>query len=664
MDNDINKVEIYFWENQRYKPLQGGWSLPWNTEPMPRYSNDDGTVQIPVNDGEYPQFLPLGWQWISKWEIDLSDTYGNVDKEQGWGYAASFENLMENTKTRTLSGEVGRLSIVRRRRWIRYRECVTAESKKEFTERISWIQLLSNRVSKISSEKTEELISINNFEKERKVAYDKLLATAERCLQESLSLLEGVVEKLNLMKQFLIERGKLELDYANKLKQLAGKWVHAGIPKNNIPKVNDDDKAANPGFFYVISASNNAVASRLQDFATLLSVSLPQDVSSVANDVDVIHESCLKEGPRQWCILKAKEEMSLKALTTFQRVLESNRKQTLEEVAQLETELFMCHAMKQNGISDIMTVNQDNNCECAWMTMQKYKRSVVELRANLLIYNAFAVQQKTEALKTSSRVASLLHATIKILAHEQSRLWEESALALKTLSKSTRSKSPDTTYNSVSAKKNDTPSSPTMNDNDEEDMISEDSTNVEIQKGTEELNNVIFPILNQKASIAYKGNVEYCIAPPSLQKKISSSRMSISALPTLDWKSVDIIVTYDKFMHIFEANTDEYDWIGDESLHSINLKLYSASPLIVPVTEKDCFIIQPRKSGIWNSRKNEIFMLRVKDSVTSRIWLNVIHSPYHDPVLDPPSSRLETEKLKKFIENHVDPGCSIKGTEL
>ena len=646
---------------------------------MPRYSNDDGTIQIPVNDGIFPQFLPLGWQWISKWEIDLSDTYGNVDKEQGWGYAASFENLIECTKTKTLSGEVGRLSIVRRRRWIRYRECVTAESKKEFNERISWISLLSNRVSKINSDKTEELISINNFEKERKVAYDKLLSTAERCLQESVSTLEGVVEKLNLMKQFLIERGKLELDYANKLKQLANKWVHAGIPKNNIPKINnnnnnnnnndDDDKSSNPGFFYVISASNNAVASRLQDFATLLSVSLPQDVSSVANDVDIIHESCLKEGPRQWCILKAKEEMSLKALTTFQRILENNRKQTLEEVAQLETELFMCHAIQQNGISDSITVNQDNinnnNCDCAWLAMQKYKRSVVELRANLLIYNAFAVQQKTEALKTSSRVASLLHATIKILAHEQSRLWEESALALKTLSKSQRSKSPDTTYNTVS-KKSDTSSSPNMNDNnndDEDDMISEDSTNVEIQKGTEELNNVIFPTLNQKVSIAYRGNLEYCIAPPSLQKKIASSRMSFATLPILDWKSIDIIVTYDKFMHIYESNTDEYDWIGDESLHSINLKCYSTSPLIVPITEKDCFILQPRKNN-WVSRKYDVFIFRVKDAITSRIWLNIISSPYHDPSLDPPSSRLETEKLKKFIENHVDPGSSIKGTEL
>ena len=35
--------------------------------------------------------------------------------------------------------------------------------------------ILSNRISKINSDKIEELISINNFEKERKVAYDKLL---------------------------------------------------------------------------------------------------------------------------------------------------------------------------------------------------------------------------------------------------------------------------------------------------------------------------------------------------------------------------------------------------------------------------------------------------------------------------------------------------------
>jgi len=181
--------------------------------------------------------------------------------------------------------------------------------------------------------------------------------------------------------------------------------------------------------------------------------------------------------------------------------------------------------------------------ECTWMAIQKYKRSVVELRANLLIYNAFAVQQKTEALKTSSRVASLLHATIKILAHEQSRLWEESAVALKTLSKSSRSRSPDTTYNTAS-KKVDSPSSPTqITTIDDDDEIAEDSTNLEIQRETEELNKVIFPTLNQSASIAYRGRLDFCISPPSLQKKLASSRNSFASLPPMEWKSVDVIIT-------------------------------------------------------------------------------------------------------------------------
>ena len=143
-----SKVEVYYWENQRFKPFQGGWQKPYSNDYA--YSNDDGTIHIPHERDEPPiACLPLGWQWISSWEVDLTGSYGQVDKE-GWGYAVSFENLIDNTKNKCLSGEVGRLSIVRRRRWIRYRECVTAESKKEFAERMQWIQLFSQRVSKIS----------------------------------------------------------------------------------------------------------------------------------------------------------------------------------------------------------------------------------------------------------------------------------------------------------------------------------------------------------------------------------------------------------------------------------------------------------------------------------------------------------------------------------
>ena len=664
------RVEVFFWENQRYKPLQGGWQSPWTGEATARFSNDEGTVHIPFEKDELPvAVLPPGWQWIIQWQVDKSHSYGSLDND-GWSYANTFENLIECTKNRCLSSEIGRLSVVRRRRWIRYRECVTTESKKEFTERIQWIQLLSQRVNKINLEKTDELISINNFERERKVAYDKLLSTAERCLQESVSTLEGVVEKLNLMKQFLIERGKLELDYATKLKTLASKWVHAGVPKNNIPKVieGDDQPPSNPGFFYVISASNNAVATRLQDFATLLSVSLPQDVSSVSSDVDTIHESCLKEGPKQWCVLKGKEETSLKALASFQKLLEVNRKHSLEEVSQLETELFICHAAQHKDVNSADPVVMQGTVphECTWMAIQKYKRSVVELKANLLIYNAFAVQQKTEALKTSSRVASLLHATIKILAHEQSRLWEESAVALKTLSKSSRSRSPyntDTSYNTASSKKIDSPSSPITIDDDDDEDIAEDSTNLEIQRETEQLNKLTFPALDQKTSIAYRGTLEYSISPPALQKKLASSRNSFAPLPPMEWKSVDVIITYDKYLHVYPLPTNEYDWIGDEPLHSISLKSYNAVPLLVPVADKDCFILQPQRNG-WASKKNDIFLFLVKDSISSRTWLNAMASPYHDPNTDPPLHRLDALKLKKFVENHVDPGCSTKGIEV
>lgn len=69
-----------------------------------------------------------------------------------------------------------------------------------------------------------------------------------------------------------------------------------------------------------------------------------------------------------------------------------------------------------------------------WMAVQRYKRAAVEADGSLYIYHAFSSQQRRETRIASQRVVALLNATIKVFAHEQSRVWEDASAMLKKLS--------------------------------------------------------------------------------------------------------------------------------------------------------------------------------------------------------------------------------------
>lgn len=66
--------------------------------------------------------LPMGWQWISSWNIDRS---AFVDSD-GWAYGPGFQNLNWPPNTQKLSSKSA-VDVVRRRRWIRKRQKLAEE---------------------------------------------------------------------------------------------------------------------------------------------------------------------------------------------------------------------------------------------------------------------------------------------------------------------------------------------------------------------------------------------------------------------------------------------------------------------------------------------------------------------------------------------------------
>jgi hypothetical protein len=97
------------WENQRWAPMRG-WTP--SVENPPAWSDISGRHVLPL--GSFA--LGPAWTWESEWAADLSV---GAPKSDGWSYATGFELSRPGG---TDWGAKTMRSMVRRRRWVRYRQ--------------------------------------------------------------------------------------------------------------------------------------------------------------------------------------------------------------------------------------------------------------------------------------------------------------------------------------------------------------------------------------------------------------------------------------------------------------------------------------------------------------------------------------------------------------
>ena len=97
------------WENQTWAPMRG-WTP--SVEKPPAWSDISGRQVLPLGSFE----LGPAWTWESEWAADLS---AGAPKSDGWSYATGFEL---SSPGGTDWGAKSMRSMVRRRRWVRYRQ--------------------------------------------------------------------------------------------------------------------------------------------------------------------------------------------------------------------------------------------------------------------------------------------------------------------------------------------------------------------------------------------------------------------------------------------------------------------------------------------------------------------------------------------------------------
>ncbi len=466
-------VVVDAWQNQRFKPLQGGWTKPYS-DMTAQFSDITGmkTVEFETINGQQVPIasLPTGWEYTSDWEVDKSTKFGNIDSN-GWSYATSFETLFDNSMKCKSDGEMARLSLVRRRRWIRTRQCVSVSANAAFEAQVQYMNAFRYQLDKIVSEKEKQFAELTLFHQNKVAILIPAIKYAARGLSDTVQLLSHVTRKLLLVREYLLERGKIDALHARRLDELGRKWRDRGsVPaevqhlvstvasdnSNEAERASQNATGSNfggadaqqsqaslPGFFATVGESDSKVAAHMQSFSNMLTEVLPQDVDSVLEKLQSIMHDCQQEG-EDLSIDVAKCQATLdQAFLSCQNAMRVARQDVVyrgtqlfanlsvvsaaqaAEILPLDMSKFTFNKIYEDEDATIQESTLDTSRCDLFLCIKHYHRCSIKMDGSVTIYSAFTKQQRREARNTIVRVQNLLQATLKVFSHEQRKMWEE-----------------------------------------------------------------------------------------------------------------------------------------------------------------------------------------------------------------------------------------------
>ena len=105
---------------------------------------------------------------MDTWVVDRSKTYGESDAD-GWAYASTLERLIDSFKMNNTVGKKSSTSMVRRRRWIRTRSCLSSTIRDSIELRIQELLTIRGKIETSVRDKRLDLMKIKEFEQKRKI---------------------------------------------------------------------------------------------------------------------------------------------------------------------------------------------------------------------------------------------------------------------------------------------------------------------------------------------------------------------------------------------------------------------------------------------------------------------------------------------------------------
>lgn len=605
--DDAIIVLVEVWENQRYRPLQGGWTIPVT---MPNFSDCSGqeSIAVAIERGQALPKLILkpGWTWISEWiaQSDISDIPSGE-----WLYGSSFEAIIEGKTTSAA------MSLVRRRRWVRMKQCFTPAAKEEYHRQYALIQSIVHRMEVKETRIGRDYEAIQSYEARRLLSQDELVRETDRIRKEAIAQLTEVAEKLASMREYLAERGIIESQYSKKLDELSKKWIHAGKSSQESEVAGpSDDTIASPeqqGFFYLVSSATYEVSQRLQSFASILSSSLPSDVDALLQEINTIRYDCaVDDGPRLRAqSLHSHAQASVNfasyqtAIVTFRESIDRNMKHLKDSLKSYshKDETFMellprAKIVESEDKSAASPASLLASHKDLWLALTLYYHSASSWEASVRGYQAFVSQQHRLAQRAIARVSSLLQATIQVLAHEQSRAWEEASALLRRASSSSASHPLGAAWKE--AKEDE---SLAVSEAPDEDDPSAPASPVAGPAPAE--NQFAFPagfITDSSTYIAISGVVKYAL---TYEKTFSLRGGSYPRDEPAEWLDGLVLVTFESILHILPPDTRLDGSLAQHRLLSpilsVDISSVQVEPVLVaiPNVSGEVIAVSPKKDA-------------------------------------------------------------------
>jgi hypothetical protein len=135
--------------------------------------------------------------WTSNWTVDHSGQFGATDSD-GWVYDTTFDRLIEKILARKAIGVESSTDIVRRRRFIRARTCVTAEAKLSLQKKTAKLLAIRNKFVAALANKNTDFALTTQYERERSrqfadacCEYEAAIARATAAIKENIKRLES-----------------------------------------------------------------------------------------------------------------------------------------------------------------------------------------------------------------------------------------------------------------------------------------------------------------------------------------------------------------------------------------------------------------------------------------------------------------------------------------
>jgi hypothetical protein len=354
-----------------------------------------------------------------------------------------------------------------------------------------------------------------------------------------------------------------------------------------------------------------------------------------------------------------------------------------------------------------------------WISMQNYKKAIVEADGSLFIFNAFADQLRRQSQQAGSRVSALLHSLIKVFAGEQVRVWQDASLMLRRLAPASGSSSSPSAGESsppsagMIVSVNAAPSAESNNgvepDQDVDDSVAEETP--------------LLPVLPDCVPAVKVGHVQFlqltkqamqdltALSANSLQhvsldgRQSSVSRSSAAASAKDDsylWKPAVAVITFDHYLHLFRPDPSpllvhsEYAsnncWISDEPLISVDIAGAEIEPVLFSmVGVRDAFDIRvrsttakpiqsrrPSASGASKSNAAAVangghLLLHCGGRADeTQEWMRLVSNPLSDPKTAAPESTslasLNAGDIHKqktaLLASFVQPPPYVEGTEI